>query len=487
MKTLPSVCWLIGMPFLSYSAATPLTGPTSVAAPAVIFVNQEAAAGAAAAEKCDLKAEILKTQTELVGVRKNFTQLRRQITQLTEQRDSLAKKLATADKKAAEETQRRAELEKRHQDCDRRIAELEKALTDLQAKDAADLAALAQELGDSEEQVDTLQKQLTEQAGEAKELITTNKKLAAEMQKAIDAAGKNRGAMESLTRLERQTADWKKQLADAKRATAKATADSKALVGLKEENAKLSKELASAWEVAKKQPDQKAKLADLDKRLAALGAERDALTKKLDASAAAAERKAAEQRILSKRLLADAEARSNELNKRLSASNLDAKNAKEIADKGRAAIVTLQVERKQLTTRIADLEKRLTAAKPAPVAAKPVASDKPLVISTLYFDTNATGTLRDDALVLKQVTEILKKNPATRFEVVGHTCNTGSQRANQNLSSGRAESVAEMLVKGGVPEKSITTRGVAEKEPIADNATLEGRRLNRRVEVREVK
>lgn len=487
MKTLPSVCWLISVPFLSYSAATPLTEPTSVAAPGVILVNQEAAAAAAAAQKCDLKAEVLKVQTELIGARKNFTQLRRQIAQLTEQRDSIAKKLAAADKKAAEETQRRGELEKRHQDCDRRIAALEKSLADLKAKDAADLAALALALGDSEQEVDTLKKHLAEQAGESKELIATNKKLAEQMKKTIEAAAKNRGSMEKLALLERQATDWKKQLADAKRATAKATADSKALAGLKAENAKLSKELASAWEMAKKQPDQKARLAELDKRLAALSAERDALTKKLDTTAAEADRKAAEQRILGKRLLADAEARSIALNERSKALALEAKNAKEIADKGRAAIVTLQVERKQLTTRIADLEKRLETTKPPAVVAKPVTPEKPLVISTLYFDTNATGTLRDDALVLKQVKEVLKRNPATRFEVVGHTCNTGNPRANQNLSSGRAESVAEMLVKGGVPKKALTTRGVAEKEPIADNATLEGRRLNRRVEVRAVK
>ncbi|RWC94012.1 MAG: type VI secretion system protein TssL [Mesorhizobium sp.] len=72
--------------------------------------------------------------------------------------------------------------------------------------------------------------------------------------------------------------------------------------------------------------------------------------------------------------------------------------------------------------------------------------------------------------------------------VVGHTDNVRLQRSNplstnQRLSEARAETIADLLVRAGVPQERIHSEGRAETDPVADNSTREGRALNRRVEV----
>ncbi|MEM9496449.1 MAG: type IVB secretion system protein IcmH/DotU [Pseudomonadota bacterium] len=74
------------------------------------------------------------------------------------------------------------------------------------------------------------------------------------------------------------------------------------------------------------------------------------------------------------------------------------------------------------------------------------------------------------------------------LRIVGHTDSIPVQRSNpfqsnQGLSEARAAKIAELLVAAGVPANLITPEGRAAAEPIADNATREGRARNRRVEI----
>lgn len=67
--------------------------------------------------------------------------------------------------------------------------------------------------------------------------------------------------------------------------------------------------------------------------------------------------------------------------------------------------------------------------------------------------------------------------------ITGHTDISGSQELNNRLSYERARSVAAYLTGVGVPYQKLYVRGVGSKEPKADNATPEGRSMNRRVEI----
>jgi outer membrane protein OmpA-like peptidoglycan-associated protein len=77
----------------------------------------------------------------------------------------------------------------------------------------------------------------------------------------------------------------------------------------------------------------------------------------------------------------------------------------------------------------------------------------------------------------------LKQYPNTRAMVVGHTDSVGADDYNQGLSERRAAATADFLVAQGVERSRISTIGRGEGEPIATNATDQGRSQNRRVEV----
>ena len=65
----------------------------------------------------------------------------------------------------------------------------------------------------------------------------------------------------------------------------------------------------------------------------------------------------------------------------------------------------------------------------------------------------------------------------------GHTDNTGNDAINEPLSRNRAESVATFLQSRGVSSTRLSTFGYGSRQPIASNATVEGRAQNRRVEI----
>ncbi|MBB1519952.1 OmpA family protein [Aquipseudomonas guryensis] len=69
------------------------------------------------------------------------------------------------------------------------------------------------------------------------------------------------------------------------------------------------------------------------------------------------------------------------------------------------------------------------------------------------------------------------------IEIIGHTDSTGSHTYNMSLSQRRAQSVANYLLAQGVNAGRVSTRGAGPDQPIASNATAEGRSQNRRVEI----
>jgi outer membrane protein OmpA-like peptidoglycan-associated protein len=89
----------------------------------------------------------------------------------------------------------------------------------------------------------------------------------------------------------------------------------------------------------------------------------------------------------------------------------------------------------------------------------------------------------DQIATLEKVTAILQRYPQSHVEIVGYTDNIGAPQYNKMLSSKRAESVADIFVKQGIPAATIQTRGEGADKPVADNRTAVGRSQNRRVEI----
>ena len=103
--------------------------------------------------------------------------------------------------------------------------------------------------------------------------------------------------------------------------------------------------------------------------------------------------------------------------------------------------------------------------------------------SGILFDTNSSALRPASQADITKLAATLQKYPDTNVLVEGHTDNTGSDAINQPLSVNRAQSVSSSLTAQGVASSRITTQGYGSTQPVADNATAEGKQANRRVEV----
>ncbi len=84
---------------------------------------------------------------------------------------------------------------------------------------------------------------------------------------------------------------------------------------------------------------------------------------------------------------------------------------------------------------------------------------------------------------LSRISGIVLAYPDLRLEIEGHTDSVGSDAYNQTLSEKRAGSVRDYLMSNGVSINNVIARGLGKGNPVADNSTAAGRKLNRRVEM----
>ena len=101
----------------------------------------------------------------------------------------------------------------------------------------------------------------------------------------------------------------------------------------------------------------------------------------------------------------------------------------------------------------------------------------------VLFATNKATLLPGAQAQLNQVADALKTQAEHHFIVGGHTDNQGSDTINDDLSTRRATAVREYLVVRGVAAAAISAQGFGSHQPIGENATTEGRAMNRRVEI----
>ncbi len=101
----------------------------------------------------------------------------------------------------------------------------------------------------------------------------------------------------------------------------------------------------------------------------------------------------------------------------------------------------------------------------------------------VLFDFNKY-TLKPEARErLAKISGIVLAYPDLKLDIEGFTDSIGSDEYNQELSEKRAESVRGYLVSSGVKPDSVSATGLGKANPVADNSTAAGRKLNRRVEM----
>lgn len=104
-----------------------------------------------------------------------------------------------------------------------------------------------------------------------------------------------------------------------------------------------------------------------------------------------------------------------------------------------------------------------------------------VMASDVTFKTNQSDVRDSFYPTLSSVAVVLKKYNKTNIVITGFTDNVGNDAYNQTLSEKRAASVGSFLQSQGISSNRIFTEGRGKRDPIASNATVEGRSLNRRV------
>jgi outer membrane protein OmpA-like peptidoglycan-associated protein len=103
--------------------------------------------------------------------------------------------------------------------------------------------------------------------------------------------------------------------------------------------------------------------------------------------------------------------------------------------------------------------------------------------SKITFPSNGSDLNSQFFPTLDSVALVLKEYNKTVVDVAGHTDSTGQAAMNQALSERRANTVGDYLVSRGIPADRVMREGYGATNPIASNATPEGRAQNRRVEI----
>jgi len=103
--------------------------------------------------------------------------------------------------------------------------------------------------------------------------------------------------------------------------------------------------------------------------------------------------------------------------------------------------------------------------------------------AVLYFnfDKDKCDIKEECKEVLEMLSGVFASDPDLQVHVAGYTDNIGRADNNLKLSANRAKALVDKLIESGIEEDRLSWEGFGEKDPIADNATLEGRTLNNRI------
>jgi len=117
------------------------------------------------------------------------------------------------------------------------------------------------------------------------------------------------------------------------------------------------------------------------------------------------------------------------------------------------------------------------------LGSKPTDRGDVLTLGDVLFDSNRAALSAGGARTLNKLADFMRQHPKRTAMIEGFTDSRGTETANFELSTRRAEALRTALVDQGIAVQRLTTRGFGEAYPVATNDTEAGRQMNRRVEV----
>ncbi|MEP6689622.1 MAG: OmpA family protein [Gemmatimonadaceae bacterium] len=157
------------------------------------------------------------------------------------------------------------------------------------------------------------------------------------------------------------------------------------------------------------------------------------------------------------------------VNQQLSATQMRADSLKAAADSANARLNAALNQLRSLVVEITNLQQ----------------TSRGLVVSLsdVLFDIDKATLKPGNENKIRQIAAVLQQYPNNQISVEGHTDASGGDAYNQKLSEDRAASVRASLVAGGIDPSHIKSSGFGKTQPVATNATPEGKQRNRRVEI----
>lgn len=114
----------------------------------------------------------------------------------------------------------------------------------------------------------------------------------------------------------------------------------------------------------------------------------------------------------------------------------------------------------------------------------PIKTGESILLANVFYEFDSWELKTESIIELKKLYKLLIDNPSICIEIGGYTDSIGTDAYNQVLSEKRAKSVVNFLTQMGISADRLSYKGYGASFPVADNLTSEGRRLNRRTEVR---
>ena len=114
---------------------------------------------------------------------------------------------------------------------------------------------------------------------------------------------------------------------------------------------------------------------------------------------------------------------------------------------------------------------------------QPIEANAAIELKNIFFETNKFEIKPESGAELNEVVQLMKDNPTLHIQISGHTDNVGKPLDNKTLSENRAKAVTNYIIAHGIAAGRLSFKGFGDTQPVADNATPEGRARNRRTEL----
>lgn len=112
----------------------------------------------------------------------------------------------------------------------------------------------------------------------------------------------------------------------------------------------------------------------------------------------------------------------------------------------------------------------------------PIEIDQVVRLNNIFFDDGSSVLKTESNPELNRFVQFLKVNKKIEIELSGHTDNLGDHVKNMDVSTKRAQAVADYLTSNGINEKRLSVKGYGDTVPIGFNNTEDGRSMNKRIE-----